>query len=107
MKHFRTWAEKRDTNPITPQALEPLKDWRRQDELYVKIHNPRAATRAHDVAAALEEWDTNQSSYCHCDGVPLREDELRNFVMKLVPAKIWGQLIYKTREPETWKQLKN
>ena len=33
---------------------------RRQDELYVKIHNPNAAAHAGEVSKALEEWDTNQ-----------------------------------------------
>ena len=80
---------------------------RRQDELYTKIHNPRAAANAQDVAAALEEWDTDQRRYCMGKGVPLRDDELRNLVMKLVPANIRDQLVYKRQEPWSWEQLKD
>ena len=159
MKYLLTWAERRDKDPITPEALEPLQAWmdedpvmvghllraflvvnltgaalaihancgesngfevwrrmnqaifaraeRRQDELYTKIHNPRAAANAQDVAAALEEWDTNQRLFGMGGGVKLRDDELRNLVMKLVPANIRDQLVYKIQEPWSWEQLKD
>ena len=80
---------------------------RRQDELYTKIHNPRAATSIHDVAAALEEWDTNQRLFGQGGGVALRDDELRNLVMKVVPAILRDQLVYKIQEPWPWEQLKD
>ena len=31
MKYLLTWAEKRGNNPITPGALEPLRDWMDED----------------------------------------------------------------------------
>ena len=49
---------------------------RRQDELYLAIHNPKSAHGPQDVSGVLEDWDTNQRLYRELGGVPLREDEL-------------------------------
>ncbi len=78
----------------------------RHDELYKLIHNPRSASNPAEVQAVLEEWTTNQRLFKEIGGVPLREDELRNLVPKVVPAIIRDQLIFKLRDFKTWNELK-
>ena len=78
----------------------------RHDELYKLIHNPRSASNPAEVQAVLEEWTTNQRLFKEIGGVPLREDELRNLVLKVVPAIIRDQLIFKLRDFKTWNEIK-
>ena len=54
-------------------ALIYAKTERRRDELYVKIHNPKAAAHAGEVSRSLEEWDTNQRIF-RVNGIPLRDN---------------------------------
>ena len=35
MKYLLTWAERRDKDPIIPEALEPLKAWMNEDPVMV------------------------------------------------------------------------
>ena len=80
---------------------------RRQDELYHAIHNPKAAQHAHEVAGVLEDWDTNQRLFGELGGVPLREDELKNLVLKIVPEKIRDDLIFKIKGFKSWLEIKD
>ena len=48
-----------------------------------------------DIPSAVEEWDTNQRLHAQVGGVPLRDDELRNLVMKVVLSVSREQLVFK------------
>ena len=80
---------------------------RRQDELYHAIHNPKVAHSPQEVSAVLEDWDTNQRLFKELGGIPLREDELEHLVLKIVPANIRDDLIFKLREFRSWQQVKD
>ena len=80
---------------------------RRQDELYHAIHNPKRASTPQEVSGVLEEWDTNQRVFKELGGVPLREDELNNLVLKIVPDKIREDLIFKLRDFKSWHEIKD
>ncbi len=71
---------------------------RRHDELYTAIHNPKAARHPGEVHGVLEEWSTNQRLFREIGGVALREDELRNMIIKIVPPTIRDQLIFKIKD---------
>ena len=83
------------------------KSERRVDELYQAIHHPKAAPNPQDVSAVLEEWDTNQRVYAELGGVPLRDDELRNIVLKIVPHIIRENLVFKMHDFYSWSQCKD
>ena len=80
---------------------------RRQDELYRVIHNPRSAASPQDVHGVLEEWDTNQRLFRELGGIPLRDDELRNIVLKIVPGIIRDNLIFKLKDFRNWSEVKD
>ena len=80
---------------------------KRQDELYRAIHNPRAAQKPEDVPAVLEEWDTNQRLFAELGGVPLRNDELENIVLEVVPGSILNDLIFKLSDFKYWMEAKD
>ena len=67
-------------------ALIYAKTERLRDELYTKIHHPKAAAHAGEVSGAFEEWDTNQRIHRGLHGMALREDELRNLLLKIPPV---------------------
>ena len=70
----------------------------RLDELYNLIHHPRGVSKCEDVAQALEDWDTNQRLYRNAGGTPLRDDELKNIVKKIIPEVIRDQIILTTHQ---------
>ena len=65
----------------------------RHDELYSKIHNPRAAFKFSEIFVVSEEWDTNQRLHKEMGGPSLREKEFRNFIMKIAQGQLRTQLI--------------
>ena len=79
---------------------------RRRDELYRQIHDPKGTTKPHEVAGILEEWDTNQRLYKDLGGVPLRFDELRSIVLKIIPELLRDNLVFKLNDFRTWHELK-
>ena len=79
---------------------------KRQDELYSKIHAPRIVTSLADVLGAVEEWVTNQRLCEEIGSVPLRDEELRNLVLEIVPGVIRELLILKLRELHSWDDVK-
>ena len=79
----------------------------RRGEFYGKINAPRAATGLADVPKAFEEWDTNQRLHSEVGGMPLRDDERWNLVMKVVPHVIREQLICNRDSFGSWDEVKD
>ena len=79
---------------------------RRQDEFYDKIHKPKAAANASKVASALEDGDTNQGLQRGVGGVPLREEELRNLLLKMLPNDMRIHVLQNMRTFLYWGALK-
>lgn len=80
---------------------------RRQDEPYDKIHKPKVAANAGEVAGALEDWDTNQKLHRGVGGVPLREEELRNLLLKMLPSDMKIHVLQNIRSFPSWEDLKD
>ena len=80
---------------------------RRQDELYEKIHNPKPAANASQVAGALENWDTNQRLHRRCRGDALRDAELRSLLLKILPLDMKIHVLQVMNIYPTWEGLKD
>ena len=78
----------------------------RLDELYEAIHHPKAAAKCSDVASVMEDWDTQQRLYKEAGGEPLRTEEKRVIVKKLVPEIIRQQLVLQVQEFKEWEAMK-
>ena len=59
------------------------------------------------MSAVMEEWDTNQRLYGELGGVPLRDDELKSIVLKIVPGSIQNDLIFKLSDFKTWMEAED
>ena len=88
-------------------ALNGASAERRQEEHYQKIHHPKPAANAGDVANALENWDTSQRLHRQCGGLPLREVELRSIILRLLPHDIKMHIIQVSQSILTYENLKN
>ena len=80
---------------------------RRQEEHYQKIHNPKPAANAGEVASALENWDTNQRLHRRCGGEALRDTELRSLILKILLLDMKLHVIQVMHTIPTWEALKD
>ena len=79
----------------------------RRAELYRQIHKPRTASKPSEVHSVLEEWDTMQRLHREAGGTPLREDELKELVLPMVPWEIRKDLIKDRNKGIPWAIMKD
>ena len=77
----------------------------RRAELFRQIHRPRAATKPSEVASALEEWETLRRLHREVGGTPLREEELKERVLDIVPWEIKKDLIRQRNDGTPWRKM--
>ena len=78
---------------------------RRRDELFDLVQHPKGTDKCEEVAAVMEDWDTNQRVFVEAGGDPLRDAEKDRILKKIVPGILVNELIL--REFRDWAETKD